>query len=330
MRALWGYVVTGLVLGLASCSSADNQTEKASIDLTGATAEAALFGEHAISTGLYERDLAISDDGETLVYTVGNLAQTTRSLVVMRFSGGQWSSPEILPFSGECNDIEPFFGPDDDTFYFASNRPLPDRPEATDYNLWIVPTTSTGWGEPYPLPPHINTAGDEFYASVTAEGHLYFTATYEHGMGTEDIFRSEFKDGDYQPPVALSAAINTKTYEFNAYVSPTEDVLIFSSFGRADGHGGGDLYLSVKDENGAWKPAVNMGPAVNSKKLDYCPFVDLKRGAFYFTSNRGELQSGTFTSLEDIRADATKALNGGGNLFQMRWDAVSYDALAAP
>ena len=41
---------------------------------------------------------------------------------------------------------------------------------------------------------------------------------------------------------------------------------------------------SKKSADGSWLPARNLGPDINSEVLDYCPFVDVSRGIFFFTS----------------------------------------------
>lgn len=66
-----------------------------------------LFGEGIISTALFERDLAINPKGTEIVYTLGDYKQSRRSLVVMRQENGEWTAPEILPFSGsKHHDID--------------------------------------------------------------------------------------------------------------------------------------------------------------------------------------------------------------------------------
>ena len=63
-----------------------------------------VFGQDYISTPLQERDIAISSDGNQLIYTLGNYKQTIRSLVSIKKTGDKWGDKEILPFSGKFND----------------------------------------------------------------------------------------------------------------------------------------------------------------------------------------------------------------------------------
>ncbi len=281
-----------------------------------------VFAPGFVSTGLYERDIAISPDGNEIIYTLGDFKQTTRCLVAIKKKGDTWGKKEILAFSGQYNDIEPFFSPEGKKLYFASDRPVSDDTGRKDYNIWVSERTTLGWGEPVSLQSNINTQHDEFFPSIATNNNLYFTSARENGIGTEDIYMSRYANGEYLEPVPLDTNVNSATYEFNAYVNPEENLIIFSSYGRKDDMGGGDLYLSKKDEQGNWSPSVNMGPEVNSNKLDYCPFVDFSRGNFYFTSDRLSKPGKKMESVDELEHFANGILNGMGNIYRIDLDRL--------
>ena len=282
-----------------------------------------VFGQDYISTPLHERDITISSDGNQLVYTLGNYKQTVRSLVSIKKTGDKWGDKEILPFSGKYNDIEPFFTVDGTKLFFASNRPMGEDSTRSDYNIWYVEQENGKWKTPIALDSIVNSPGDEFFPSVSSNGNLYFTATRENGIGREDIFVSTFSKDKYDVAVPLDSAINTKAYEFNAYISPDEDLLVFSSYGRADGLGGGDLYYSKKDKTGQWGKAQNLGEVVNSDKLDYCPFIDFPRNNFYFTSDRAKAPGERIKTVPELTNEANKVLNGMGNIYRIKLDELN-------
>ena len=95
-------------------------------------------------------------------------------------------------------------------------------------------------------------------------------------------------DGKYTTPVSLGSGVNSDKYEFNAFVAPDESFIIFTSYGRKDDLGRGDLYLSKKGNNNEWLPAKHL-TNLNSKKLDYCPFVDLTNNKIYYTTSRSAI-----------------------------------------
>ncbi|MBN2616479.1 MAG: PD40 domain-containing protein [Bacteroidales bacterium] len=300
------------VLLLPQCKT-EQTTE---IDLKQTPARAELFGEGVVSTPLYERDMAISPSGDELIFTLADYKQSIMCLVRMVQKDGKWSQKELLPFSGQYKDIEPCFSVDGSRLYFASTRPMDGDTTRKDYNIWVSEKAGSSWGAPRPLSPVVNSTNNEFYPSVARNGSLYFTSVRKNGFGQEDIFLSRFVDGIYQEPQPLDTTINTGHFEFNAYVTPDEDLIVFGSFGRKDGLGGGDLYYSKKDVQGHWQRAVNMGPKVNGAGLDYCPFIDMQRGNFYFTSSR-MIVPNKVNSPADLEDLANKTLNGMGNIYRI-------------
>lgn len=316
----WKFLcLSGILLSGFACQQSSSPP---ALSLTSQPPEPELFGEGLISTHLYERDIAISPDGNEIIYTAGDYRQTVRCLVRLTRAGETWEGPEILPVSGRWHDIEPFITPDGTKLFFASNRPLPGEEEPGDYNLWVSASSEGEWADPVPLPEGINTPDQEFFPSVANSGNLYFTATREEGPGREDIYVSRWENAEFQPPFPLDTSINTAAFEFNAWISPDEDLLIFSSFGRADGLGGGDLYLSRTDSAGSWQPAIHLPEGINSDKLDYCPFVDVARGNFYFSSDRATIHNERIQTIEDLEAVALDILNGMGNLYRISADSL--------
>lgn len=121
-------------------------------------------------------------------------------------------------------------------------------------------------------------------------------------------------EGAYQAPMPLDSSINSSTYEFNSYISPDEDLIIFSSYGRSDDRGGGDLYFSIK-VGGKWSDAQNL-IVINSTQLDYCPFIDFRDSIFYFTSERW-LKNDHISSPSDLITFANQPGNGFGDIYRI-------------
>ena len=231
-------------------------------------------------------------------------------------NNGIWGEKTILPISGTYNDIEPFYSPDGTQLFFASNRPIYGDTLRKDYNIWVCKNKNGEWQNPKALDSLINTKGDEFYPSVSKTGNLYFTGAKPDGIGLEDIYLSNYQDNQYQMPVLLDTMVNSKSYEFNAYVNPDENLIIFSSYGRPDGFGGGDLYYSIKDNYGNWTPSKNFGKPINSDKLDFCPFYDAKTQLLYFSSMR-KTKVGTITSVEEFINLTERPKNGLSNVYRI-------------
>lgn len=307
---------------LFNCQYDSEQSKTNPINIQLVADSLTLLGENVISTPLYERDLAISPQGNELIFTLGDYRQNKRCLVSFNNENGEWVNAGILNISGTYHDIEPFYSNSGNRLYFASNRPIYNDETRDDYNIWFSDRMNGNWGKPVALDSTINTRGDEFFPSLSDKGNLFFTATREYGMGREDIYISEFIDGEFKLPRPLPSEINSTSFEFNAYINPEENLLIFSSFGRPDGFGGGDLYISRKDSNGNWTKSKNLGELINSDKLDYCPFVDWKSGNFYFTSERITVDNKKLESISKLKELSNSTLNGFGNIYKIGLDKL--------
>ena len=307
---------------LQNCQTNLEDSKAHAINIHATADQLMLFGEHVISTPLYQRDLAISPQQNELIYTLGDYKQNKRCLVVLNQINDTWTDAKILNISGKYQDIEPFYSNNGNRLYFASNRPIYKDITRDDYNIWYSDRIENGWAEPVALDSIINSRGDEFFPSLSDKGNLFFTATRADGIGREDIFISEYIANSFTSPKPLPEEINTSKFEFNAYVSPKEDLIIFSSFGRSDGFGGGDLYISRKDDSGNWTASKNLGATINSKTLDYCPFVDWESGNFYFTSERITLDNKTLENISELNELSNSTLNGFGNIFKIGVDTL--------
>ncbi len=262
------------------------------------------------------RDFTLSPTKDEVFFTVESSKNTIASIIRMVKKNNQWQM-EIAPFSGKYYDLEASFAPDGKSLYFVSNRPLQKDSAIKDYDIWKTEKINGVWQAPVNLGKTINTDADEFYPAVANNGNIYYTAEYKNSKGKEDIWMSKLVNGKYTTLESLSDSVNSSTYEFNAYVSPDESIVIFTSCGRSDDMGGCDLYISKKDANGNWTAAKNLGPKINSPYLDFCPFVSFDKKFFAFTSNRTHVQKSykqTLT-LDNFLKEIGQLQNGKGNIY---------------
>jgi Tol biopolymer transport system component len=247
--------------------------------------EPSLFAEGIISTGEMELNAAFTPDGKTLYFTKRTPRPLLWVIVVSHFRAGKWTPPEVAEFSGQYSDFDPIISPDGNKLYFCSNRPVDGQPRQ-DFDIWVVDKMESGkWSAPNHLPAPVNTKAQEFYPSVTTAGTLYFSSTRDGGKGRGDIWRARLVDGKYAEPENLGESINTQFSEGDPFIAPDESYLIFVSYGRPEGLGDGDLYISFRRDD-QWTKAVNMGPGINSSALDFCPVVAPDGKNFFFTSER--------------------------------------------
>ncbi|GFD68668.1 PD40 domain-containing protein [Alteromonas sp. KUL106] len=219
---------------------------------------------------------------------------------------GYWTSPQMTNVS-EANEsyaeADMVFSHDERWLYFISDRPLYGYPKG-QYEIWrsSIEKNKKGYifGPPEPLGENINTEHNDLYPHIVGDGSLYFSSSQEKNFGKGDIYRSQYRNGEFDTPLNLGSAINSENYEGDIYVSPDESYLIHVSSGRTDGFGKSDLYISFKQEDGSWRKSVNMGKAFNSPDTDYCPMVT-PDGKYFFFSRNGTIMWVSTNSFEQLK-----------------------------
>lgn len=265
------------------------------------------------------RDFTISSDGNEAYITVQNPTEERRTICRITKSNGVWSKPIPAPFSGNSKDLEPYLSPNNLRLYFVSNRP--NSFEKENYDIYYVERMhkDSTWSSPVNVGSPINTSGDEFYPAIAQSGNLYFTTVKVENKGKDDIYMSTYSNQKYAAPIALDSVINTPGYEFNSFIAPDESYIIFSGYNRPDGLGSGDMYISYKNENNTWSKAENLSKKINSKYMDYCPFVDTKNEILYFTSRRNESSEIEINNNFQLEQEMLKYQNGSSRIYQVEF-----------
>ncbi|WP_431123659.1 hypothetical protein [Flagellimonas flava] len=272
------------------------------------------------------RDFTMDVKGKESYFTIQSPNEEV-SVIVKSVNGENgWNMPTIASFSGKYKDLEPFLSPDGLRLYFVSNRPV-DQGSTTlkDFDIWYVEraNSTSEWSTPINIGSPINTEHNEFYPAVAQNGNLYYTCDCPGALGRDDIFFSSYNDGSFAEPISLSGNINTEGFEYNSYISPDDSYLIFGGYNREDGQGSGDLYVSFKVDSGNWTKAIPLPAPINSKYMDYCPFVDPANNILYFTSRRSQEPGSNMVSMDDLLDYLKSYQNGGSRLYKTQFDILS-------
>src|SRR5690606_3163552 len=181
------------------------------------------------------RDVAISATQDEVVFSAQSYMSDISALVTVKKTSTGWSQPEIVSFSGQYFDLEPYFSEDGLSLYFVSNRPLDNSStEVKDFDIWYVTRASktSEWSQPINVGSPINTVMDEFYPIITTSKNIYFTLDNPELKQKDNIYVSEFVNGVYTAPKSVGIGVNSDGYEFNAYVSPDESVMIYTCYNK--------------------------------------------------------------------------------------------------
>jgi len=283
--------------------------------------QAELFAPDIVSTGMSSRDVSISPDGQEVCFALSSHDFSYASIFVSRKTAKGWTKPEIFPFATDSRYIyfEPTFSPDGERIYFLSNRPANGDGEPVSEDIWYSERTADGWSAPKNAGSGVNTQSNEFFASLTNDGTLYFTRADEND-GRQYIYRARPQSDTFATAERLPKQVNCGTTQFNAFVAPDESYVIVPAFGREDSFGGADYYITFRNANDQWSEPQNMGAEVNSAaRAEWSPYVSPDGNYFFFMTNKipeGERQQEM--SYDFFNALQTNPHNGTSNTYWMK------------
>jgi hypothetical protein len=211
--------------------------------------------------------LAFTPDGDMVFFDRSE--GTHKTIMVAHRIDGHWTAPRVAAFSGRWFDQDPLVAPDGSYLLFDSDRPV--RPGAAplvqDYfvgrrapgsQIWRVDRQGDGWGQPVWLGPVVNDDVFVDFASVAADGTLYFIR-FDPGARVMHTWRSRYHDGHYLPPERAGLgdpAVSTH----DPAIAPDQSVIVFD-YGKVKG-GLGRLCIAFR-EGDHWGRPIDLGEEIN-------------------------------------------------------------------
>lgn len=210
-----------------------------------------------INSKFHEATPVFTKDGNTMYFTRNNYLDgkkgkdankvTLLKIYKATLVNNRWTNVTELPFnSNNFSTAHPALSPDEQTLYFAS-----DRPGTIGHSdLYKVAINSNGtFGEPINLGAEINTEGRETFPFVTKDNQLYFASDGHPGLGGLDIFTSKINnDGSFSEVENDGAEVNSPKDDFGYYRDSETNKGFFSS-NRDGGLGSDDIYrFTSKDK----------------------------------------------------------------------------------
>lgn len=202
----------------------------------GLTAE--VFAPGMVSTELYELFSAFTPDMKEF-YFVRYDVEDKPSMIVYKYENNQWNKSVTGPRVGE-----PFISHDGKTMHLGRR---------------YMERTNTGWSELKSLDAPFKDMRIMRLIS-SSDGTYYFDTA-----GEEPIRYSRLVDGKREAPQMLE--LDLGLHNAHPWIASDESYFIWDDQ-RESGFGKADIYISFKQQNGSWGPAINMGDKVNSERGD--------------------------------------------------------------
>lgn len=241
----------------------------------------------------------IQADGKTIIYQRGK-SGAKYGLYETHLENGTWGKPvymdKITPIA---DSLDLFGGPslsfDGNTLFFFRTVG-----KEGNHEIFTSQRAKTGWSDPVPIGPPINSAGYEAFPSVSADGTtLYFVRQNAAGPADKNlrkeatfclsIYKStKGKDGNWGKPEKLPWPINQEC-EKAPRIMADGKTLIFSS-NRLGGKGGFDMYQSKLNALGEWSMPTPLN-YVNTEKDDQLPCISAEGDLMYYTYNNEDIYS---------------------------------------
>ena len=200
------------------------------------------FGiEGEVNTPTYDAVLSISPSGsEIFVYKNNANSQGDIFMSTYDVHEQSWRAPEKLP--------RPV-----NTSYFESSVSITAIGEKLFFiservgglgqgDIYVSEKTGSGWSKPKNLGNIVNTDEDEKFVFIHPNGKtLYFASNGHQCMGSYDIFKTEYLNGQWSIPVNLGFPINTVNEESTfSLTKDNQTMLIAAEY--EDSYGERDIY----------------------------------------------------------------------------------------
>lgn len=211
-------------------------------------------------------------------YFVTDSEKTGRPTIFgFEFKDNRWHKFFEVPRTGE-----PFITSDGTRMYLAEG--YRDR-------------TGDGWSDVKSLGPMFDREDWGIMLLTASDAGTYVFDDYKNKV----IRISRVSDGVRQEPEVMGDWINTGKWTAHPYIAPDESYLIWDSEIEG-GYGESDLYISFRQADGNWGPAINMGPTVNSDTDDF--WANVTPDGKYLMFDRVISRSGDHVNVDIYWMDA--------------------------
>lgn len=224
-------------------------------------------------------------------------------------------------------ESKPVITPDGTRLYFArKNAPNNLGGKRDDQDIYVSDMIGKEWSYAYNVDRPLNDKGPNGICSVSPDGNtiLVINAYHDDGSVENGVSISRKTSSGWSFPRKQDIEDYENLSEYQDYFLSNSGKVLISSVQRNDSKGDQDLYVSFRTGENSWSKPVNMGSAVNTRKVEFAPFLASDNKTLYFASNghRGFGESDIFYSrrLDDSWINWSVPTNIGKAINSASWD----------
>jgi Tol biopolymer transport system component len=271
-----------------------------------------VFAPGIVSTPFEEAAATFTPDGNTVYFYQGTLYTT---ICFSKMINGKWTKPEVVPFSGQWSDWDPFLSPDGKKLFFVSNRPLEEgasqnKPKKNSHLWYADHLPEDKWSKPNPVNAPFNFDDVSNYApSLSNSGTLCFFSP-SRDKNKRSSYYAKWLGDHYDVPKELS--LNGDNEVSDPFIAPDESYIIFVS--------GNDIYISFRQGDN-WAQGQKLEPQVNNGDPIWDPTVSPDGKMLYYTSARVKgfykREPKAALNYDGLETEMQSIFNGRGNILMI-------------
>ena len=238
--------ITTILLLVALSGYSQNKTIYSDQNFPGMTPQK--FAQGIVSTDAHEFSCSFTPDGKEFYFTRRNPELRKNQIMFTKYIDGEWTDPEVVPFTGNRMAFEPRVTPDGSRLYFTYEKAVAGQ-NGPPMNIWYVEREGGMWGEPQ-NPGHPFNPMRTMYISMTEKGDIY-TSDVSQGPSNEAVAVIRNINGKYGEIERLGSPVNIGKQDMYPYITSDESTLLFTSR-RDRTDRSTDIFASFKTDNGKW------------------------------------------------------------------------------
>ncbi len=190
--------------------------------------------------------------------------------------------------NSQYDELHPIIAPDGKTLYFNRH----DHPENIGSDnredVWYAPLNDNNeWGKALNMGTGINSEGHNFICGILPDGNTALVAgTYapEDTDGKDKLFLVKRSSDGWGAPKELEIQHYYNLTTSNTFHLGASGKILLLALVRKDSYPMHDLYVSFLLPSGVWSAPKNLGYNINTRSIEYSPFLAPDGKTLYFSS----------------------------------------------